>query len=87
MSQKDIELKIADIVQKIYISEVAQVAIDDEKWSIIIDKTRILSETPFMVFLNDKHLAIYEDFLSKVRGCITELRKAIGEEIEIYFNR
>ena len=86
MSSKDIELKIAEIVQQTYLSEVAQAPIEDEKWKIILDKTRILSETAFMDFLKVKNQSIYEDFLAKVKGCIATLRTDIRKEIDVYFN-
>lgn len=55
LSSQQIQAKIIEIVQNIYIGQVHQASIDDEKWRLIIEKTRVISESAGMGFMKEKH--------------------------------
>jgi 1,2-phenylacetyl-CoA epoxidase catalytic subunit len=54
---------------------------------LIIEKTRVISESAIFGFLKEKNQQIYTEFLTKVNASIKQYRLTANKEYEKYFER
>jgi hypothetical protein len=55
LSSHQLQANVFKIVENIYIGQVYQASINDEKWKLIIEKTRVISESSVMGFMKQKY--------------------------------
>jgi hypothetical protein len=87
LSSQQIQTKVIEIVKNIHIGQVHLASIDDEKWMLIIEKTRVISESAVFGFMKEKHQQIYTEFLIKVNASVKQYRVTANKEYEKYFER